>query len=347
MHPDPVPASWGSIATTKRCGPLGGRVAPGMARIVLQRRMLSQRVYKATGLGRQNAALLPTTLDNLAEHYRTHRDEEVVPFDLAGLLKSRELFAKGLRRLQMQPGNYLPRVNPDHMSRVLDDIIHQVLRGDFKFMPHNLRDTYVPHPFGKRRKETDPPPARILLPPIMRDLLVCESVAIVLETIFEPRFLDLSHGFRPKLSRHTALRATQDREFQDGSWMISGNLCQHLSSLSHDRIMSILESIIPDRVFTTIIREFLRAGLFEFRDVSKHSISDTPLPSNGLAPVLLNILLHHFDVFIVSLKDEFDLGQRRCLNVRLETSHAAHVRLTLFACCSSRNLRFCVSTRPG
>lgn len=53
-------------------------------------------------------------------------------------------------------------------------------------------------------------------PPSPRDKIVQEGIRIILNAIYEPTFLDSSHGFRPNRGCHTALEAIKVH-FQDAS----------------------------------------------------------------------------------------------------------------------------------
>jgi len=112
---------------------------------------------------------------------------------------SPEMFLAAYQKLRSKPGNMTPGINPttlDGMSeKVIQDIIESLRTGSFKFNPG--RRVEIPKANGKTRALTVGSP---------RDKLVQEIMRMVLEAIYEPIFLECSHGFRPKRSCHTALR---------------------------------------------------------------------------------------------------------------------------------------------
>ena len=99
----------------------------------------------------------------------------------------------------------------DGMSlEVVDEIINTLRNGTFKFQPASAcmaigqkgKRIEIPKTNGKMRPLTIAPP---------RDKLVQECIRMILEAIFEPNFLENSHGFRPGKSCHTALKMIKQR----------------------------------------------------------------------------------------------------------------------------------------
>lgn len=72
--------------------------------------------------------------------------------------------------------------------------------------------------------------------------------------------------------------------------------------------MQMIEDKISDRRFTKLIWKALKVGYFEFRTY-KNNIAGTPQGSI-VSPILANIFLHQLDEFILSIKDNFDKGDR-------------------------------------
>jgi len=68
--------------------------------------------------------------------------------------------------------------------------------GAINFTP--ARRVMIPKP-GKTEKR----PLGVGAP---REKIIQKGLQIILETIYEPKFLDCSHGFRPERSTHSALQ---------------------------------------------------------------------------------------------------------------------------------------------
>ena len=96
-------------------------------------------------------------------------------------------------------------------EELVDEIINE-LRME-RYYPKAVRRTYIPKKDGRQR------PLGI---PSFRDKLVQEVIRTILEAIYEPTFLESSHGYRPKRSCHTSL--CQVKKGMGTSWVIEGDI---------------------------------------------------------------------------------------------------------------------------
>lgn len=101
--------------------------------------------------------------------------------------------------IKSKPGYMTPGVDDltlDGMSNALINSLAEMLQsGKFQFQP--ARRVHIPKAKGSTR------PLAVASP---RDKIVQEAMRMVLEVIFEPTFSNLSHGFRPGRSCHSALK---------------------------------------------------------------------------------------------------------------------------------------------
>jgi len=139
--------------------------------------------------------------------------------------------------------------------------------------------------------------------PTFTDKLIQEAVRIILESIYEPVFEDVSHGFRPQRSCHTALK-TIKREFGGARWFVEGDIKGCFDNIDHATLIGLINLKIKDMKMSQLIYIFLKAGYLENWQYHK-TYSGTP-QGGILSPLLANIYLHELDKFVLQLKKKFD-----------------------------------------
>ena len=223
-------------------------------------------------------------------------------------LFNREMFLQAYQNIYSSQGNMTAGTDGktiDAMSIERIDRLIDALK-DESYKPYPSRRVYIPKKNGKKR------PLGI---PSVDDKLVQETVRMILSAIYENRFEDVSHGFRPNKSCHTALRQIQNR-FVRCKWFVEGDIKGFFDNIDHDTMISILSKRIKDDRFLRLIRKFLNAGYMEM-NLMHNTYSGTP-QGEIISPILANIYLDPLDKFMLKYKDSFDIGAKRAYNKEYE-----------------------------
>lgn len=172
------------------------------------------------------------------------------------------------------------------------------LLADEKYQPKPVRRQYIPKKTGTKRA---------LGIPSFTDRIVQEICREILEAIYEPVFLEQSHGFRPNRSCHTALNNIKT-EFRGVNWFIEGDIKGFFDNIDHHILINILRRKIKDEKFIRLIWKFLRAGYLEDW---KYYKTYSGVPQGGIvSPILANIYLNELDMYIINnIKYRFDKNE--------------------------------------
>ena len=214
-----------------------------------------------------------------------------------------DLYFEAYKHLYANDGAATKGVNDDTADGFSEAKIEKIINSlkDETYQPSSVRRTYI-------AKKNNPGKKRPLGIPTFTDKLVQEALRMVLEAVYEPVFLDCSHGFRPNRSCHTALKDLKHK-FAGSKWFIEGDIKGCFDNINHSVLIGLINKKVKDARVTKLIYKFLKAGYME--DWQYHSTySGTPQGGN-ISPLLANIYLHELDKFVMKLKTDFDKASER------------------------------------
>jgi group II intron reverse transcriptase/maturase len=164
----------------------------------------------------------------------------------------------------------------------ISELLGKLKTKTYKAQP--VRRVYIPKP-GKAEK-------RGLGIPTTEDKLVQLCAKYILEAIYEPDFLDCSHGFRPEKSCHTAIsRLDTVVMTKPINYIVEIDVRKFFDNLNHYWLLRCLEERISDPNYLWLIRRFLKAGVMEN---GAYTESNSGSPQGGvISPLLANIYLHY------------------------------------------------------
>jgi group II intron reverse transcriptase/maturase len=216
-------------------------------------------------------------------------------------LYNEEFFLLAYQSIYPSEGNMTAGTDGKTIDGMGMDRIQKLIESMKKhnYQPNPARRTYIEKKNGKKR------PLGI---PSFDDKLVQEVIRMILESIYEPTFSNLSHGFRPNRSCHTALEQIQAK-FTGTKWFIEGDIHGFFDNIEHAVLVSILRKRIKDEYFIAIIWKFLKAGYME--DWTFHNTYSGTPQGSIISPILSNIYLNEFDRYMETYIKQFESGKRR------------------------------------
>lgn len=179
----------------------------------------------------------------------------------------------------------------------------RLLDGSFRFAP--ARRLMIPKP--------NKPGLRPLTISNSRDKIVQQAMKMVLEQIYEPIFLDTSHGFRPSRGSHSALESIR-MNWTGISWFLEFDVEKCYDTIDRHRLVSILKEKINDQRFIDLIFKLFNAGIVGW----KEGLGPDPLAGvaqgSVVSPILSNIYLHRLDAEVAEITKEYQKGKIRRKN---------------------------------
>ena len=240
----------------------------------------------------------PTTeiLARISKNSKTSKEE--VFTRLYRYLLRPDLYYVAYKKLYANKGAATKGVTHDTADGFSAEKIEKIIQSlcDETYQPSPARRTYI----EKRNRNGKKRPLGI---PTFTDKLVQEVLRMVLEAVYEPIFLECSHGFRPKRSCHTALNGIK-RGFNGTRWFVEGDIKGCFDTIDHGTLVGLMNTKIKDARLIKLIYKFLKAGYMESWQYHK-TYSGTP-QGGIISPILANIYLHELDKFVMKLKTEFD-----------------------------------------
>lgn len=203
--------------------------------------------------------------------------------------------------IKSNKGITTPGVNNETLDGIglawIDKTIGTMKDRSFQFQPALRR--YIPKPNGKLRPLGIPTP---------KDKVVQQAIRLIIEPLFEPHFLDSSHGFRPNRSAHSALKYI--RSWTGITWMIEGDIKGCFNNVDHHILERLLKRRIQDHNLISLYWKAVNAGYVNNGTLEPHSLSGVP-QGGVLSPLLSNVYMHELDVFVEKLKAKYTQSKNR------------------------------------
>lgn len=171
----------------------------------------------------------------------------------------------------------------EQLQANLEDLLGRMKRMGYR--PQAVRQVLIP-------KEGKPGATRPLGIGCFEDKLVQGRIRELLESIYEPLFLDWSYGFRPKRSCHDAIKDLMHHLYsEEVEVVIDVDLANFFGTIDHVILKELLSKKIKDTKFMRYVSRMLKAGVLAEGELT---VSDEGVPQGSLcSPILSNIVAHY------------------------------------------------------
>ena len=186
------------------------------------------------------------------------------------------------------------------LNENLEDLVERMKK--MAYRPGPVREVRIP-------KEGKPGSFRSLGIANFEDKVVQMMTAKVLESIYEPTFLDCSYGFRPGRGCHDAIRALHQHLFRfEVDTVIDVDLANFFGTIRPNVVNKVLQDRIGDDRFLRYIQRMFKAGILSDGELK---INDEGVPQGSpCSPIIANIVAHYvIDIWFESTVKAHCLGR--------------------------------------
>ncbi len=163
----------------------------------------------------------------------------------------------------------------ENLEENLESLVERMKR--MAYRPSPVREVLIP-------KEGKAGATRPLGISNLEDKIVQKMFQKVLESIYEPLFLECSYGFRPNRGCHNAIRDLHKHIFRGHTQVIIDiDLANFFGTIDHKIVENMVKEKIQDTEFNRYLVRMFKAGILAEGELT---FSDEGVPQGGLCKAL-------------------------------------------------------------
>jgi RNA-directed DNA polymerase len=235
-------------------------------------------------MGQQSHSVMATKLNRIAWLSKQDSEKE---FECLMHLFNIESLTECFHQLDKNKAMGIDGINKESYAINLENNIKELIKKmkDMAYRPGPVRAVLIP-------KEGKPGATRPLGISNLEDKIVQKMMQKVLESIYEPLFLECSFGFRPGKGCHDAIKALSDHLHKNEiQTIIDIDLKNFFGTIDHKMLEDILKEKIKDPKFMRYINRMFKSGILTEGELI---ISDEGVAQGSIcSPILSNIFAHY------------------------------------------------------
>ena len=119
---------------------------------------------------------------------------------------------------------------------------------------------------------------------------------------FDPMFSNHSYGYRPNKGTVRAIKRVKDYILRNYHIVYKSDFDNFFETIDHNKLINLLDIYIEDKRIVRLIAQYIENGLFERRYIDH---TEGIHQGDVLSPLLSNIYLNQFDMFLEREEIEF------------------------------------------
>ena len=215
---------------------------------------------------------------------RARRDSNYQFYSLAHLIDEPAL-ERAYRRLRKDAAEGVDGVTVEAYGRNLKENLRSLYERlkSMKYRHQPILRVHIPKESGKTR------PLGIST---VEDKVVQGALKEILEVVFEPIFLECSHGFRPKRSAHDAIRQLNGLAYRGVvNWILEADIVSFFDSVIRKMLVEMLQKRVLDGSLLRLVGKCLHVGVLDGEEYSEPGEGTTQ--GSIISPLFGNVYLHY------------------------------------------------------